>query len=58
MSRPLSLRDRWQWLVAFLAVVVVVYLVAPLWVTVIAVALVLAFGLPALVRRKRHRARR
>jgi Flp pilus assembly protein TadB len=58
MSRPLSLRDRWQWLVAFLAVVVVVYLVAPLWVTVIAVALVLAFGLPALLRPKRHRARR
>jgi predicted PurR-regulated permease PerM len=58
MSRPLSLRDRWQWLVAFLAVVVVVYLVAPLWVTVIAAALVLAFGLPPLLRRKRHRARR
>ena len=50
MKRRLTMRDRYQWLVAIVAVLVVVYLLLPVWVAVVAVAAVLAFAVPPLVR--------
>ena len=60
MKRKLTMRERWQWLVALAAVVIVVYLLLPLWVTVSRrVALVMAFAVPPLIHsRRRRRVRR
>jgi len=52
MKRRIVGRDRLAWLVALVAVGVVLYLVLPLWVLVVAV--VLAVGVPILVRRSRR----
>jgi predicted PurR-regulated permease PerM len=59
MSRRLSQRQRFQWAVALAAGVLVAYLLLPLWICVLAAALVLAFAVPPLVhptkrRRTRH----
>jgi hypothetical protein len=57
MPRRLAMRDRMVWVIAALALGVVVYVVLPLWAVVTAVALLI--GVPLLVRhRKRQRARR
>jgi predicted PurR-regulated permease PerM len=59
MRRSLTMRDRFQWAVALAAAVVVAYLLLPLWMAVVAAALVLTFAVPPLVRPKqRRRARR
>jgi Flp pilus assembly protein TadB len=59
MRRKLTMRERWQWLVALAALVVVIYLLLPLWVTVVAIAFVLAFAVPSLIHsRRRRRVRR
>ncbi len=50
----LTLQHRFQWLVALVAVVIVVYLLLPLWATVVAVAFVVAFALPPLLRPRRR----
>jgi phage shock protein PspC (stress-responsive transcriptional regulator) len=59
MKRKLTMRERWQWLVALAALVVVVFLLLPLWATVIAIAFILAFAVPPLIHsRRRRRVRR
>jgi predicted PurR-regulated permease PerM len=58
MKRRLTMRQRWQWIVALAAVVVVVYLLLPRWAVVVAVAFVLAFAVPPLIRSGRRRVRR
>jgi Flp pilus assembly protein TadB len=56
MKRRLGWRDRLAWLVALLAVAVVLYVVLPLWVLV--AAAVAAVGVPLLIRRNRQRSHR
>jgi Flp pilus assembly protein TadB len=52
MKRRLAVRDRLVWVIAVVAVGIVVYLVLPTWV--IAVAVVLAVGVPVALRRSRR----
>jgi hypothetical protein len=56
MKRHLGTRDRLAWLVAVLAIGAVLYFFLPLWVLVGAV--VVAVGVPLLVRTKRRQATR
>ena len=57
MTRRLDPRDRMVWIIAAVALGVIVYLFLPLWAVVTAVALLI--GVPLLARRrKRQRARR
>jgi Flp pilus assembly protein TadB len=57
MKRRLAGRDRLAWLVAVVAVGIVLYFVLPLWVLVTAVVIVA--GVPLLIRHnRRSRARR
>src|SRR4249920_2949396 len=58
MKRRLTMRQRWQWVVALAAVVVVAYLLLPLWAAVVAVAFMLAFAVPPLIHSGRRRVRR
>jgi hypothetical protein len=56
MKRRLAIRDRAAWVIAALAIGVVVYLVFPIWVIVAAVGVLIA--VPLLARRQRFRTRR
>ena len=55
MKRRLTMRERWQWIVALAAALVVAYLLLPLWMTVLVAALVLAFAVPPRIHSKHHR---
>jgi Flp pilus assembly protein TadB len=52
MNRRLAGRDRLAWLVAVVAVGMVLYLVLPLWALVGAVVMII--GVPLLIRRSRR----
>jgi predicted PurR-regulated permease PerM len=54
MSRRLTPRQRFQWVVALAAGVLVSYLLLPLWVTIVIAAAVLAFAVPPLVHQKKR----
>jgi len=56
MKRRLAGRDRLAWIVALVALGVVLYLVLPLWALIAAVMVVV--GVPLLVRHNRERTRR
>jgi Flp pilus assembly protein TadB len=56
MKRRLVARDRLAWLLAVLAAAAVLYLVLPLWALFAAV--VIAVGVPLLIRRNRRQRRR
>jgi len=57
MKRRLGARDRLAWLVAVLAIGVVLYFILPLWVLIAAVAVIFAVPL-ALRQKRRQRSRR
>jgi Flp pilus assembly protein TadB len=52
MKRRLGIRDRVAWLVALVALGVVLYVVLPLWALITAVAVIV--GVPVLVRWNRR----
>jgi Flp pilus assembly protein TadB len=57
MKRRLGMRDRVAWLVAIIAIGIVLYVVLPLWTLIFAVAVIV--GVPLLWRlRRRQVARR
>jgi Flp pilus assembly protein TadB len=52
MKRRLGMRDRLAWLVAIIAVGVVLYVVLPLWTLIVAVVVIV--GVPVLWRLRRR----
>jgi Flp pilus assembly protein TadB len=56
MKRRLGMRDRVAWLVAIIAIGIVLYVVLPLWTLIFAVAVIV--GVPLLWRLRRRQVSR